>query len=60
VNGADPAPGEPDDLGALKDPVRLPEEQAEDALLHGREERVREPMTSRGVLLCSHIGNTHT
>ncbi len=59
MNGADAAPGEPDDLGALKDPVRLPEEQAEDTLLHRRKERVRQTMASSRPLH-SHNGNTHT
>jgi hypothetical protein len=39
MNGARAAPGQADELRTLKAPLRLPKQQAEDALLHGREQR---------------------
>ncbi len=39
MNGTGAATGEADQLGALKPPLRLPEEQPEHPLLDGREKR---------------------
>ena len=56
---ARPRASKPDHLRALETPLRLPEQQPQHPLLHGREQSIGQPSPGSGGW-SSHFGNDHT